>query len=337
MISLRKSATELDRLSDLQEATAECYALALRSAAQYAVEADPAELAEFRAHVKTIGEMWREAEEPEGLRAAQASFRGELREYRDQVQERIARLRSEVETGAKAMAAFAAGIANTGADHEGQMKRELSRLETAARSNNLEEMRSSILVAIAGIAASVEQSRRENQMMVAQWQDEIRMLHQEFQAERRTLFMDKASGAWNRLKLDARIEELLRQDQPFCALLVVVRNLNRLERRHSHTVAEGALNALVRRFRGAVSADAFIGRWSREEFVAILDVQTAGAMALSRDVTRKLSGNYSVQEHGTAHDVAVEVIAGVVDRSQSADASAFLKKLEQMSNALTKG
>ncbi len=322
---------------ELQEATAECYALALRSMSQYAIEADPADLAEFREHLKTMGELWREAEGTEALRSVQASLRGELREYRDKVHERIARLRAEVEAGAEAMATFAAGITSSGADHENQMKRELLRLETAARSDNLEEMRRSIRTAIAGITAGVDQLRQEHQMMMAQWQDEIRMLHQEFQAERRALFIDKASGAWNRPKLDSRIEELLRQDQPFCALLIVVRNLNRLERRHSRAAVDGALNALVRRLHGAVSAEAFVGRWSRDEFVAILDVQPTGAMALSRDVTKKLSGNYSVQENGVAHDVAVEVIAGVVDRSRSGDMDAFLKKLEQMSRALTQG
>jgi len=337
LISLRKTANELDRLMELQEAASECYSLALRSMSQYAIEADPADLAEFREHLKTMGELWREAESTEAFRSVQASFRGELREYRDKVHERIARLRAEVEAGAKAMATFAAGITSTGADHEGQMKRELSRLETASRSDNLEEMRHSIRMAVAGITAGVDQLRREHQMMMAQWQDEIRMLHQEFQAERRALFIDKESGAWNKPKLDGKLEEVLRQDQPFCALLLVVRNLNRLERRHSRSAVEGALNALVRRFQGVISAEAFIGRYSREEFVAILDVAPAGAMALSRDVTKKLSGNYSIQEGGIAHDVAVEVIAGVVERGQSGDTEAFLKKLDQMSRALNQG
>ncbi len=60
-------------------------------------------------------------------------------------------------------------------------------------------------------------------------------------------------------------------------------------------------------------------------------------MALSRDVTKKLSGNYSIQEGGIAHDVAVEVIAGVVERGRSGDMEAFLKKLDQMSRALNAG
>ena len=290
----------------------------------------------FASILITIGELWNEAEKPEGMQAAQASFRGELREYRDRVQARIASLRSQVDSGAKAIAAFAAGIVATGADHQKQTQLELSRLTAVARSGNIDEMRRAIDVAVTTISASLEEIRREHQGMIAQWQDEVRTLHREFQAERRAMFIDPVSGAWNRMKVDGRIEDLLRQNQSFFVLLIAVHDFNRLERRHSSSILESSLKALVRRLQTVAGPDIFLGRRSREEFVAILDLEADTAVALSRQVTKKLSGVYAVQENGVSHDVAIEVVAGVVERGQSADASTFMKKLGQMSAALAR-
>ncbi len=96
----------------------------------------------------------------------------------------------------------------------------------------------------------------------------------------------------------------------------------------------GALKAMIRRFQTVVGAETFVGRWTGEEFVAILDMEAAGAMLLTRDVSKKLSGGYAVQDNATSHNVAVEVTTGVVERGASADAASMVKKLEQMSGAL---
>src|ERR1700733_5600524 len=102
LISILKSATELDRLDDLRRAVTECYTLALRSVSQYAVEIDPNQVAEFRLHLKGIERQWLAAQGAQELQEAQASFRGELREYRDQTREQLARLRKELESAAAA-------------------------------------------------------------------------------------------------------------------------------------------------------------------------------------------------------------------------------------------
>jgi hypothetical protein len=48
MISIRKTVNEMDRLDELQRVTADCYRLAIDSAAHYAVQIDQVQAAEFR-------------------------------------------------------------------------------------------------------------------------------------------------------------------------------------------------------------------------------------------------------------------------------------------------
>lgn len=110
LISILKTATELDRLEELRKAAAECYALAVRSVSQYAVEIDPHLTPEFRRRMAEIERLWLAADDARGMRTAQASLRGELREYRDRSRDQLTRLRKQLEAAAVAMASFADGV-----------------------------------------------------------------------------------------------------------------------------------------------------------------------------------------------------------------------------------
>lgn len=328
MISTLNPATELDRVDDLRLAVTECYRLAIQSVSQYAVEVDPNQVAEFRLHLKDIEQQWLAAKCVTSLHGVQASLRGELREYRDQTREQLGRLRKELESAAGAMASFAGEIASHGADHEKELKGELERLEHVSGSNDLQEIRGGIRTVLGEIAVSLDQMRRGNQLIVAQLQDEIRVLHQEFQAERRALFTDQASGAWTRQKLDLKIHELLRQDDRFSIIAVAVRNLPQVKLDYSRTLVEVTLKALLMRFRGLLGADTLIGRWNEQEFVAVLDLEPGTLTAIADELAKKLRGPYSAQENGLAHSMLLDVAAAAFEHLAGSEPAAFILKLE---------
>ncbi len=341
LISIRKSVDDLSRLEELEKRETlssvirDSYALAIHTTGRYAVEFDPALATEFRGHLKQIEEQSRAAVSTEQFHAAQSSFRGELREYRDKSVEHLKRMRQEVESAAAAMGIFAETVASNGENHEQQVGSQIQSLTAIARSNSIEEVRGGINAAVAGIQSSVQQIQRGNQLIIAQLQDEIRVLHLQFEEERRALFTDRASGAFNRQKIDIHIDNLLRQNQPFCMLLVSVRNLKRIESQNSRTVAEGMLKALTTRFAVIVGADAVIGRWAEDQFVAVLDIPASRAIQLSAEVARKLSGGYAIQENGLSHTVVLQTTAGVIDRTPGADSATFRQKLEQLAGAIS--
>jgi GGDEF domain-containing protein len=341
LISIRKSFNDLDRLDDAEKrnslfnAVLECYTLAIDSSAHYAVEVDPALAVEFRQHLKLIEDQSRSASSIDQLRSTQASFRGELRDYRDKSGVQLKKMRQEVENATAAMMVFAETVASNGENHELEVRTKLQDLEVTAKKENIEDIRGGIGAAVAGIQSSVAQIQHGNQLVVAQLQDEIRVLHQQIEQERKALYTDHASGAWNRQKIDTHIDNLLRQNQPFCMLMVWVRNLKRLETQHSRTVVEGTLKALIARFSAIIGDEAIIGRWSQDQFVAVLDLPAARAITLSADVSAKLSGSYAVQENGQSQKVAMQATAGVIDRAPGAPIESFHRKLEQLAGAIS--
>jgi CRP-like cAMP-binding protein len=78
-----------------------------------------------------------------------------------------------------------------------------------------------------------------------------------------------------------------------------------------------------------------IGRWSEDEFAAILEVDPAAALAFSREAVRKLSGTYSVQENGLSRNVELQVAAGVTDSQSAGDPANFYRRLAQLAEAIS--
>jgi GGDEF domain-containing protein len=336
LISIRKAADELDRMEELLRTVAASYGRSIWSTGQYAVEFDSLEAAAFREHIEAIKGEADRAATVEDWQSVQASFRGELRDYRDRSTERIRRLKTEIQGAVNAMQVFADSVAASGADHEEQLTGALTQLHGIVRLNNLPGIRAVVETATKTIEASFEKLQKEHQLVIAQLRDELRLLHQQMDAERRAAFLDRATGVWNRPKIDSRVMELLENDEPFCILLISLRNLKRLEGQYSRTVIEGGIKAFLQRFSAMLGEDAAIGRWNEDHFAAILQVEPSVAITVSREAAKTLSGIYSVQENGLSLSVPLQAISGVIDRAAGADGPTFQKKLLQMSDALSK-
>ena len=198
-------------------------------------------------------------------------------------------------------------------------------------SENLSEVRSGIHGVISRLLDAIAQMQRSSQMTIAQLRDEIRMLHHNIESKRRAAVTDAATGAWNRQKSEHRMRDLLKEHEAFRVLLISVTNFKRVEGLFSAAVAEGALKELTRRLREIIGADPPIGRWAEHEFIVLLDLDPAAAMALCRETSLKLSATYTLPDRLSQQPVQLEVTTGLIERAAGADGEAFLEKLAQLS------
>ncbi len=316
-----------DRARHLEE----CYALAIRSAADYALDFDnKTALADFKKHVTALY-LRVNGEQPVGeLKSIQASFRGELRDYREKAQNYINNLKADLEGATAAMNTFATTFVTNGADAETKVRGQIRRLEAAAERDDLSELRECVLTATREITRSYDDLNRMNQLVVAELQHEIRLLHKEMESERRAAWSDPESGAWLKRKLDEKIEDLLGTQEAFSVIVIAIVNLKRLEAQCSKTVVHGALNAMVKRSIGVVGDDAMVARLCRDLFATVVELETTSAQAIATELSERLSSRYSVQENGIAQAISMRVFCSVVDRPRDGDAEDFRRRLDQM-------
>src|SRR5260370_9388397 len=95
MISIQSSLTELERSHQIRAAVLDCYVLAIKNIAHYAVELDE-ELT--TSHRKYLGSLANEVATgtSEALSESPATLRGLLRDYRDKAGQLAATLRDEL-------------------------------------------------------------------------------------------------------------------------------------------------------------------------------------------------------------------------------------------------
>lgn len=331
MISLRQTATELDRLEEFHRIALSCYWQALRSTEQNAIEVDAAQAAQFRAQLQVLRSQLRAEAGPKELESVQTSFDTELRQYRDKTREQIQKLRQDVQAAAAAVESLASSLTESDVNLDSSLKRELSRLNQSAQSNNIEEMRDAIRASSAKIAASIEQMRSSNQMAIVQLKDEIRLLHQQVEA-RREQPADPSSES--RQRIDSHVEGFIRKNAPFSVLLVVVRNLEGLQNCYSANVIASALRGFQARFENSVPSSAVVGRWANDQFAAVLSTAPRDALELSNDVVRKLSAPFLEQDKSGTHSVAFNTRAGVIEFAAGSDSNKFQSRLKQLAGVL---
>src|SRR5262249_4333752 len=110
VISIR---SEIDRDSFLQKTEqfkdllAAHYAMAIRTVADYVVEVDSKLATEFRVHLRNLQTQAERASQPDHYAGLQASFRGELRSYRDDCADKLARMAAELGDAASVMQTMA--------------------------------------------------------------------------------------------------------------------------------------------------------------------------------------------------------------------------------------
>jgi len=334
LLSIVKAVNQLDKLEAMHRAALDSYSEVLRATAEYPVQVDAVEAHMYQQHIQALRQMLENVLRSEDFQTIHASFRGELRDYRDKVNDWLDRTRGELKAAAEAMHTLSDRVAANGNSHETRLKEELEKLTSLARTADLAAIRAAIHQAAASIAASCEQMREANQFMIAQLRDEIQTLHREMDTARRTMYTDRATGVWNRQKMESRFQELLESGDGFAAIVIWVGNLKRLDADCSRLQINAALKAMVQRITSIVGSQETVGRWTEDQFVALLDVSPASAVGISSEIAQKLSTRYAVQENGVSHTLSLHVATAVVDHPPGGDTRKFRAKWEQMTGVM---
>lgn len=331
IISLRKSVDRLDyeaeQRSLLQQALSRC----VQAASQYAIELDPNDAAALRSNLECLAGKAGQIQDTEEWAQWSADFRGELRTYHDEEQQKAERLRGEMATLVETIQGFIANVTQHGSDHERTLRKEFDTLEAAAETGDLDAIRKAIRSAVDTALKSCEEIRNSREVVIAQLQDEIRNLHREVDNERRAALTDPMTNVWNRGKLDSRIKDLILLNEPFCIFLIGVPEVVSVARQDPRLVS-GCLQALAGRLQGIAAEGGEIGmtgRWSEEVFAIVFNLPLVGVPVTLDEMRETLSGTYAVQLDGKSHKLHLDANVLCVERPKDSSETAFYLHLGQ--------
>jgi GGDEF domain-containing protein len=334
MISLRKAADELERQDDLLRTAQEYYARILRTCGDSAVEFESRAADDLREQTRSLEAQFRRGfPVPEFAQTLEA-LRERLRTYQILGNERIVRMREDLKSATAAMKVFADNVSASAADQDLRLRLEVHRLDDLAGVDDLSQMRTGIKQVSAAILESHLQFDRSNRVVISQLRDEIRTLHQAMDTERQRRFTDPTSGALNRQAITERIDILLANNEPFCALVLGIKNWKRMQGQYSSTARQAALRAFLGEFQKCLGEEPMVGRWGEQLFLGVIEGSPASALSISTALKNKLPKSYTVPDGAAVCSVKLDSSIGILDRQAGIDPARFYAKLAQLAETL---
>jgi GGDEF domain-containing protein len=324
MISIQNSLNDLERSNEARDMLLDCYVLAIKNVAHYAIELDDEITAPHRKYLTALaGEV--ASAQPEALEESRATLRGLLRDYRDKAAQYLGALRDELTGTARALQEILNSLAQTDSDHEVRLRTTLGRLREISNSPDGSAVRAAILAAADSIEKSLEQIRQQHQFTVSQFLVEIRMLHKRIDLLETAASLDDLTKLFKRDEIERQIYSA--SGDKLSLLLVRVSGFRQAERQFNREVAAELAAAFGKRLRNSLPPSAAIGRWNEEGFVAMLSVEKPEAMASAKWVAEHLSGAYACLQKGKTVHPAIHVTVAVVDNQPGDPPERTLKRI----------
>jgi GGDEF domain-containing protein len=334
MISLRKTANELELLQASLRAAEEYYAKMIRACGDGAVEYDAQAAQDLRDQLHRLETQFKSASSTTEFRIAYESTRNHLESYQQVGRDRIRAMREDLKSASVTLRIFAEGISLSSAEYESLLRHDVERLEGLAHSDDLAYVKAGITNCSAAILQSHNKLEQSQRLVITQLQSEIRALHSAIENDRKRGYTDIFSGAWNRQKITERIDLLLTGSQPFWVLALEITNFRKIQSRYSQHVLQGAVRCLLSTLRELLLHDCAVGRWGDDLYLVVIDAEPNAVIGVSAELKRKLPSLYTVPDAGAVQTVRLDVSLGIVDRRQGVDAGRFYLKLKQITEAL---
>jgi GGDEF domain-containing protein len=296
--------------------------------AQYAVEVDDSLTARHRESLTELAETVASGKPevlPEVLNDSRTTVRALLRDYRDKAAHFLAGLRQDLATTARTLEEILDSLAQSDGDHETRLRTAVRQLREVARSPQGAAIDMAILPATAVIEECLEKIHAQHQLTIAQFQAEIRMLHQRIDSLETAVSIDQMTALYKRDEIEERMRSAV---PPFCVLMLRVQGFRLVESRYGREVAAECAAAFGKRLRSGLPPNADVGRWSYEEFLAILHSTRAAIMPLAKWATENLSGSYSCLHNGKVVRPQIQVSVAVMDTGRDTPAQVLSRVAE---------
>jgi GGDEF domain-containing protein len=326
MISIQQSISDLEKSDQLRTLALECYIAAIHNLAHYTVELDDSMTVPHRKYLAALATEVTGAQ-PEALAESRSTLRGLLRDYRDRAAQYLAGLRDQLSSTAQALQDMVDALSQCDSDHTVKLRTALAGLREAVKSPEGSAVRSAVVAAADTIEHSLEQIRKQHQFTVSQFQTELRLLHSRIDSLETAAAIDETTRFSNR----RFIGEYLGSPPAAGAscLVLKIRGLAQARARFGPAIAEDLVATFGRRLRNTLPKEAVVGRWSEQDFLAILPAGKPAEAISSQRVADHLSTPYACMMGGKVVRVPLEVTAAYLAATAGSSAEQILARVAE--------
>jgi len=194
------------------------------------------------------------------------------------------------------------------ANHFGQFT---SRLQAIADLEDLTNVRASLVQRATELKTYVDRMEEDSHQAIAQLRAEVSTYETKLRAAEELALRDALTGLANRRNVEERIAWRIVQQQMFCVVILDLNGFKLVNDQYGHLAGDILLKQFSQELRANMRATDVVGRWSGDEFIAVLDCDLASAKSQVERMRQWVFGEYTLQLNPNAGEAKVTVDAAV--------------------------
>ncbi len=312
-------------MATLRRAALDCHQSTVRLMGEYAIEISSDLAIRYREQIGLLGKRFKAAEEPAALAEAQRDLAEEARLYFEESTHRVARLREDFGSAARALSELVSSITSNNDDHEKLLENELEGLAQLAVMADAAELRQGLQQTTARLTEYVKRIRADNRFVVAQLRDEIRTLQDQVQSLEHQTSKPAGAGAEG-VSPEECAREWVEDGKTFCGLFICLPSKNDSRQQVPNGEGPDVRSAV----EAALPPPAKIGAWSDGVLCALAEVDKSTMLRVSKNLQQSLTGKGT----GAFRAPRPSAPSGVVDFRPGDSLPSFLHRANSLIAAL---
>jgi diguanylate cyclase (GGDEF)-like protein len=151
----------------------------------------------------------------------------------------------------------------------------------------------------------------DSHQSIAQLRAEVSTYETKLKAAEELALRDALTGLANRRNVEERIEWRVANQKMFCVVILDLNRFKLVNDRYGHLAGDSLLKQFSEELRANLRGTDLVGRWSGDEFVAVLDCDLAAAKSQIARMRQWVFGEYTLRLSSTAGKAKVTVDAAV--------------------------
>lgn len=326
MISIKNSLSALERAHALLENLAQSHRATVTDLAMGVTALDVESAAPFTEEIVTAAARMN-GTVSESLAGNSAALHTALPAWFEKVREYIGEQRLERAATERALREVVASLSQADADHDGKIRLTVDHLRALTRSPEGKGLRDALRAAADAIEESMEQIRRQHQIAIAQFHNEIRALQMRIDPAEAESQSDSLLRIYCREEMCKRITDMV--PGPLWMVLLHVRGIRHAEVQFGAGVAAELSSAFAVRFRNTLATGAAIGLWAEEKLLALIPADSSRSTAsVCKVITEHLPGPYACFHDGKTVRPTIDVSVCIVESTAKDTAEQVLERIE---------